>query len=167
MKSPKKERGLKDVGVDPNKGHIWSDTLTEFNAVLDDGELGITTPFGDIYLSAELLSDTEVKATLIHELVHRFFTPRFFFLRRFRVQLATTGYVKFFLLRYLEEAICESVAQLRMNGMRGLLTGIKFPIANGYMSINQLRKEGMAIGIIVAEGQHFFVQFMPTQPKNL
>jgi hypothetical protein len=49
-------------------------------------------------------------------------------------------------MTYLEEALAETVAQLRVNGLHGLMTGIRLPIANGYIALQQLACEGAAIG---------------------
>ena len=42
-----------------------------------------------------------------------------------------------------------------------MLTGVKFPVKNGYMTISQLATEGAAIGTIVLGGQIFTVRFIP------
>ncbi len=122
---------------------------------------GSTSPFGEVRLSPAG-SATEQALVRAHELVHRFLTPRFGVLRTFRVQLGMSAYLRSALLQYLEEAIAETVAQLRVNGFSGLLEGIKFPVANGYVSINNLMSEGAAIGTIAAGTQFFSVQFIPT-----
>ena len=73
-----------------------------------------------------------------HEVVHRFLTPRFGLLRAFRVRLSMSGYLRSALLQYLEEALAETVAQLRVNGTAGALQGLRFPVANGYVTIGGL-----------------------------
>jgi len=63
------------------------------------------------------------------------------------------------LMRYLEEAMAESYAQLRMGGgLRGLLIGISFPVENGYITISQVAGEGTAIGNIAIGGAQFTVR---------
>ena len=98
--------------------------------------------------------------------VHRFLTPRFGVLRTVRVQLAMSGYLRSAFLQYLEEAIAETVAQLRVNGFRGLLDGVKFPVANGYVTITDLVSEGATIGTLSAGTQFFSVQFIPSGPDS-
>src|SRR5262249_12231667 len=95
----------------------------------------------------------------------RFLTPRLGILRTFRVRLGMSGYLRSSLLQYLEEAIAETVAQLRVNGLSGALEGLKFPVENGYVTISDLACEGVAIGTIAAETQLFSVQFIPANPQ--
>lgn len=47
------------------------------------------------------------------------------------------AYQKSDLCRYLEEALAESYAQVKVNGLRGLPEGLAFPIRNGHMKVNQ------------------------------
>lgn len=154
--------GLPKVGTDPAKGRLWSKPGIKSDPGLPAGE-GSTSPFGEVRLSPHG-SVTEQALVRAHELVHRFLTPRFGVLRTFRVRLRMSGYLRSVLLQYLEEAIAETVAQLKVNGTNGLLAGIKFPVANGYMLISDLVCEGAAIGTIAAGTQYFSVQFIPTEP---
>ena len=39
------------------------------------------------------------------------------------------------LLKYLEKALAESFAQVAVHGLRELMTGIAFPVRNGYVSL--------------------------------
>ena len=160
-----REPGLPPVGTDPAKGRIWSKPGITSDPSLPAGE-GSTSPFGEVRLSPAG-SVTEQALVRAHELVHQFLTPRFGVLRNLRVQLRMSGYMRSMLLQYLEEAIAETVAQLRVNGTSGLLQGVKFPVANGYMTIGSLVSEGVSIGIIAAETQFFSVQFFPAKPKNV
>jgi len=157
-----RDPGLPRVGMDPEAGRLWSRPGIQSDPSLPAGE-GSTSPFGEVRLSPAG-SATEQALVRAHELVHRFLTPRFGVLRTFRVQLGMSAYLRSALLQYLEEAIAETVAQLRVNGFSGLLEGIKFPVANGYVSINNLMSEGAAIGTIAAGTQFFSVQFIPTAP---
>jgi nucleoid-associated protein YgaU len=50
-------------------------------------------------------------------------------------------------------------------GFKGLLTGIKFPVAKNYVSISQLAGEGEAIGTIVVGVQRFTVSLLVGVPK--
>lgn len=60
------------------------------------------------------------------------------------------GYNRSYLLRYLEEAIAETVAQLRVNGFSktNLIRGIRFPVDNGYM---------VTVGAIKGEVRQIFL----------
>jgi hypothetical protein len=70
------------------------------------------------------------------------------------------AYEKSAFLRYLEEALAESYAQLRVNGIKGLPAGIRFPIANGYVTLRAVTTEaamGTAFGTIVVGGITYLV----------
>ena len=156
--------GLPKVGGDPAAGRVWSKPGITGDATIAAGE-GSTSAFGEVRIST-LGSATEQSLVRAHEIVHQFLTPRFGVLRSFRVQLRMAGYLRSALLQYLEEAIAETVAQLRVNGTSGVLTGVKFPVKNGYVSVSSLVSEGAAIGTITAGTQFFTVQFIPTQAKE-
>jgi hypothetical protein len=154
--------GLPRVGADPKAGRLWSKPGIKSDPSLPAG-YGSTSPFGEVRLSP-FGSVAEQALVRAHELVHQFLTPRFGVLRTFRVQLRMAGYLRSALLQYLEEAIAETVAQLRVNGFGGFLEGVKFPVSNGYITITELMSEGAAIGTIAAETQQFSVQFIPSGP---
>lgn len=75
-----------------------------------------------------------------------------------------SGYMRSAILQYLEEALAESVAQLAAHGVVGLLRGIRFPIANGYITLQQLVSEGAEIGTILVGTQRFSVQIVVASP---
>lgn len=86
-------------------------------------------------------------------------------LREFRAELRITAYKKSALLRYIEEALAESYAQLRVNGINGLPAGIRFPIANGYVTLRAVAKEaaiGTAVGTVAAGGITYAVDVVFT-----
>jgi hypothetical protein len=85
-------------------------------------------------------------------------------LRTFRARLAASAYWRSALMQYLEEALVETFAQLRVHGLTGLMTGIRFPVANGYMTLQLLACEGAEIGTLVLGSQRFSVQFVPGPP---
>ena len=156
--------GLPRVGADPEAGRIWSKPGIQSDPALPPGE-GSTSPFGEVRLSAAGTA-TEQALVRAHELVHRFLTPRFGVLRQFRVQLRMSSYLRSAFLQYLEEAIAETVAQLRVNGAAAFLEGVRFPVANGYVTISALMSEGAAIGTIFAGTTTFTVQFIPTETPS-
>ncbi|HEX4810609.1 MAG TPA: hypothetical protein VH325_16855 [Bryobacteraceae bacterium] len=151
--------GLPPVGNDPAAGRIWSKPGISTDPTLPAGD-GSTSPWGEVRLSPAG-SATDQALARAHELVHRFLTPRFGVLRQFRVQVGMAGYLRSMLLQYLEEALAETIAQLRVNGFTGLLDGLKFPVKNGYMLVSDLVSEGEAIGTITIGSQFFTVQFIP------
>src|SRR5258708_5396961 len=107
---------------------------------------GITNQYGDIVIE-DSLSLAEQQKTLYHEQVHQFLTPKLYFLRNIRIQVALDGYNRSYVLRYLEEALAQSVAELRTRGIKGLPDGIRFPVKNGYVTVAKMGKE--AVGILL------------------
>jgi hypothetical protein len=118
--------------------------------------VGGTTGFGEIAIARDQ-PWTEQRITLLHELVHRYFSPRTGPLRRLRAQLKMSAYARSALLRYLEEALAEGYAQLRVNGLAAGLRAYRFPLRFGYVTISQMTTEGSAIGTIVLGGTTFHV----------
>jgi hypothetical protein len=157
--------GLPAVGNDPAAGRMWSRPGITGDPTLPPGE-GSTSPFGEVRISTAG-SLTEQALVRVHESVHQFLTPRLGILRTFRVQLGMSAYMRSALMMYLEEALAETVAQLRVvGGGSAFLKGIKFPVGNGtvtaYVTTAQLMSEGAALGTVVAGTQHFVVQFIAT-----
>jgi hypothetical protein len=95
---------------------------------------------------------TEQRLTLLHELVHRFFSSRTGPLRRLRAELSMSAYARSAILRHIEEALAEGYAQLRINGLNSALQAYRFPLSGGYVTVSQLAAEGQAIGTIVMGG---------------
>jgi hypothetical protein len=100
---------------------------------------------------------SEQRVTLYHEWVHRVLSPRFGPFRRFRAQFSGSAYERSAILRYLEEAMAETFAQLKVHGVSKLITGIRFPVVNGYLTVTQAAAEGTAIGNILISGTLFRV----------
>lgn len=160
---PKGPIGLPQVGADPQPGALWSRLPAVGDAAMKAGA-GETTAFGEIFYSLKG-SATQQQLALFHETVHRFFSPRIGILRTFRARLNIASYSKSAILQYLEEAMAETYAQLRVNGFRGLIDGITFPIGPNYVTISQLTTEGIAIGTILVGGHLFYVSVQETPPK--
>jgi hypothetical protein len=156
--TPRRPIGLPRIGPDPQAGKMWSSYPTVAEASRAAGT-GKTTWWGQIFYSARGTA-TEQEMVLLHETVHRALTPKLGILRTFRVRLRIAGYARSVVLKYLEEAMCETYAQLRVVGFKGVLEGIRFPVANDYVSISQLAAEGEAIGTIVVGVQRFVVSYV-------
>jgi hypothetical protein len=110
---------------------------------LPPGE-GSTNLWGDVeYSSAGAQADVDLVRH--HEMVHSFLSPKLQFLRTFRARMGVKGYANSDLLKYIEEALAESYAQLRVNGIKGLPTGIRFPIANGYVTLRGVLMEAAIV----------------------
>jgi hypothetical protein len=154
--------GLANVGADAQAGRFWRKPSVKGDASLPAGE-GETTAFGDVTYST-VGSTTAQQLAKVHELVHSFLSPRLGLLRTFRARLAMSGYMRSAILQYLEEALAETVAQVAAYGAIGLLRGLRFPIANGYITLQQLLSEGAEIGTIIVGTQRFSVQVILTSP---
>ena len=127
----------------------FAKTTVTYDPTLPAGE-GFTDPFGNITLSTK---GTAADQALVryHEEVHSFFSPKFKPLRNLRAKAGQAGYDRSALLQYLEEALAETRAQMKVNGLSGLPEGIRFPIANGYVTLSQVVTEA-AIGTVVFGG---------------
>jgi hypothetical protein len=157
---PKGPIGLPKVGPDPYAGKIWS-RVSETGTLTKAAGTGETTAFGDIVYSLDGTA-TDRQLALFHERVHAALSPRFGILRTLRARIGWAGYSRSVLLKYLEEAMAESYAQLRVNGFRGALTGIKFPLGGRYVGVTLrgMAAEGIAIGTIVVGVQRFTVSIL-------
>jgi hypothetical protein len=91
----------------------------------------------ETYASRCLGSTTEQAVVLLHERVHQFLAPKLYLLREYRANARGKSYFHSSLWRYIEEAMCETVAQVGVNGFRKFFVGIKFPVGNGYMFLTK------------------------------
>ncbi|HLK40618.1 MAG TPA: hypothetical protein VKU41_27890 [Polyangiaceae bacterium] len=161
-----KDPGLVPVGPDPKPP----------NPILPDPSLpageGVTDWWGNVRFSTQG-SATEQQLVRIHELVHRFLTPKMGPLRGFRVRLRASRYYRSALFKYLEEALAETIAQLRVNGLSGLIEGLRYPVKNGtiYMKFGTvpmgraLMIEGAHLTTIIVGTQQIVIFFQPGPPE--
>jgi hypothetical protein len=71
----------------------------------------------------------DIAMTTAHESVHSFLSPKAINgLREFRADVGMTLYKKSSLCRYLEEALAETYAQVKFNGLSALPEGLAFPL---------------------------------------
>jgi len=157
--------GLAQVEADTQAGQPWRRPTVTGDATMPPGT-GRTWWFGDVEYSTAG-SATEQQLARIHELVHSFLRPRLRFLRRFRARLNASAYTRSAILKYLEEGLAETIAQLGVYGISGLITGIRFPIANGYLTLQTLMCEGAEIGTIALGTQQFSVQVIIGAPAQV
>jgi hypothetical protein len=144
---------MPDVGPPPPAG--MKPRITRPSS-LPGGALGQTDWWGNIAVTRNQTL-TEQRLTLYHEWVHSVLSPRIGPLRRLRARVRASGYWRSSFLRYLEEAMAESYAQLRVHGLERVVVGIRFPLQNGYVTVSQLAGEGAAIGNIAIGGALFTV----------
>jgi len=137
-----------------SRKRLFAKTSETGTASLPAG-VGRTDKFGNVLYSTLGCPD-DVALVRYHESVHSFLSPKFKLFRELRADFGIAAYNRSATLRYIEEALAESYAQLRVNGIRGLPTGIKFPIKEGYVTIQALAAEG-AVGTIVIGGMTYYM----------
>ena len=125
---------------------VFEKPMTKESKTMPAG-YGETDKYGNVTYSTKGTPE-DIALVKNHERVHQVLSPKLKFLREFRADLRMTSYQRSNFLRYLEEAMPESYAQLKVNGIKGLPDGIKFPVKNGYVELNKVIKEG-AIGTII------------------
>lgn len=127
------------------------------------GKFGETDPFGRIRIpryhprTAGPLPLETRRTALYHELVHRYLSPRTGPLRNLRAEIRVTAYKRMAFLRYLEEALAQGYAMLRVQGLDKGLAAYRFPIENGYVTVSQLLSESAMVGTIMLGGARFYV----------
>jgi hypothetical protein len=104
----------------------WSKFEPRFGR-LPAGE-GWTNSWGDIVLSSRGSARTR-QLVLFPERIHQILTPTLYPLRNNR----DASYRHSSLSRYLEEALAETAAQVRVFGMSELFVGVRFPIRAQYV----------------------------------
>jgi hypothetical protein len=135
---------------------------------LPDGVLGTSDFYGNISV-VRTQTLTEQQLTLYHELVHSVLSPRFRVFRQFRADLKASGYWRSAILRYLEEALAESYAQLQIRGLSHAFRALTFPIGEapyGYVTVSELASEGAALGSIAVGGYAFRVHLAERPPTG-
>lgn len=137
---------------------------------------GLTKEWGDIELLVTKNID-DVNATVVHEIVHQVLTPKlqvFPKIRQFRAVLKNQGYLRSYLLRYLEEALAETISQLYIKGInwRNFLAGVRFPVGQAgescYVTNAAMATEakGILLGPINVGGMIFNVYYNDAKQKK-
>jgi hypothetical protein len=157
-----REPGFVAIEPSPPEGGLMRRPTVLGDPSLPAGQ-GVTTAFGDVRYSTAG-SATEQQLARLHELLHSFLSPRLLVFRTFRARLAMSAYARSAILKYLEEALAESFAQIRVNGLSHLLTALRFPVVSGYVTLQQLACEGAEIGKIVFGTERFSVQLVAGPP---
>jgi hypothetical protein len=123
---------------------------TTMDKSLPAGE-GVTDKYGNVSISPHGTAK-DIALAEAHESVHSFLSPKALNgLREFRADLRIAAYQKSELCQFLEEALAESYAQVKVNGIRSLPEGLSFPIREGYVTLRGVAREG-AIGAITYGG---------------
>jgi len=159
-------RGTVRIGAPPPpRGRIVYRPSVTRDPARRAGE-GMTSWWGDITISSRGSARTQ-RLVEIHERVHSILTPKLYFLRNIRVQIHANSYSKSQLLRYLEEALAETVAQVGVNGLRSVITGITFPVKNGYVTLARMRGEvrALVLGPVNVGAMVYYACFSLTRPE--
>ena len=129
---------------------------------LPAGAGGTSVRTGDIEYSL-LGSSEDRQLGIAHETVHQFLTPKLNLLRGLRGFVRAQGYNRSYILRYLEEALAETYAQLRVRGVSraNIIKGAHFPVKYGYVSFAQMGQEarGLLLGPINVGGSVYNVWY--------
>ncbi len=137
-----------------SRGDNFYKPIIEGDYSLPKGE-GFTDKFGNVTYS---LNGSAKDRALVyhHEMVHSFLSPKFEYLKNFRADLRMDLYQRSSFLRYIEEALAETYAQVRVNGAGAAFEGLRFPITNGYVELKDVVSEA-AIGSVVVGGATYGV----------
>ena len=128
--------------------------IIEGDYSLPKGE-GFTDKYGNVTYS---LNGSANDRALVyhHEMVHSFLSPKYDFLKNVRADVRMDLYQRSSLMRYLEEALAETYAQVRVNGAHAAFDGVRFPVTNGYVELKDVLTEA-AIGTVLVGGASYGV----------
>lgn len=127
-------------GTNTGKKPLFAKQTVTYDPLLPKGQ-GFTDKYGNVTISSKG-SQNDRDLVRYHESVHAALSPKFKFLRDFRANLGVAAYKNSSLVRYIEEALAETYAQLKVNGIRNMPEGLRFPIKNGYVTITNVAAEG-------------------------
>jgi len=105
---------------------------------------GATDKFGNVTISTRGTAKDRALA-FRHESVHSMLSPKTLnALQSIRADVGMTAYARSSLCRYLEEAMAETYAQVRVNGptAKAVFDGVRFPVHNGYVTLRAVIGEG-------------------------
>jgi hypothetical protein len=109
---------------------------------------GMTDKYGNVRYSTKG-TPQDVALVKAHESVHSFLSPKALNgLRAFRADARMAAYDKSALCKYLEEALAETYAQVKVNGVTAIPEGLRFPIDKGYVTFGRVATEA-AVGTLV------------------
>lgn len=130
---------------------------------------GETSPYGDIRYSSQG-TQAEQDLARYHERMHQLLSPRLRLLQELRADLNQHIYNKSILLRYIEEAAAETYAQLKVNGMSGLMDGLKFPTQSPHYAITWVAlgkaARGLTLGTITVGGTMYTVYLIASYAQG-
>lgn len=168
--------GRVQVGPPPaNAGFVLKPDLRAVRGL--PAGFGYTSWWGEITIS-RLGTSTDRRLAALHEAFHRALTPKLNVLRSLRVEGRAASYTRSSLHTYLEEAVAESYARVSVHGLRQVLTGIVFPVRNGYVTLFNRQVvhgilvkpfvpeiAGLFLGIVNARGWLWNAYYSPRRPN--
>ncbi len=168
-----KPLNYKTVGEPPTSSKVFFENYegkllfneNSFAGIPGEMAGGSTSAYGDIFITyAKNAKIEDINVAFFHERVHRFLIPRlqvFKFLRQTFAILKNNSYLKSYILRYLEEALAETVGQIKGNGWRNFFVGVRFPINKGYVTFAKMGTEvtGTFLGPINVGGITYNVYY--------
>jgi hypothetical protein len=162
----RREVALGTVTIGRSPGDQLLPRLIHRPAVTADPSLpagyGVTNKYGDYVYSTQGSANQQALARY-HEQVHSVLSPKLSVLREWRADLRVAGYKRSHFLRYLEEALAETHAQLRVNGFRGLPSAIQFPLKNNYdLRLDLVIREG-ALATVAVGGITYGVYYLASE----
>jgi hypothetical protein len=128
---PYAKRGTPPPPPPPTPGFRYRPTVTWTKKL--PASFGETSAWGDITVSSKGSAINSRLVALYHEQVHRWFTPRLYLMRNFRVECMTGSYKNSSLWRYIEEMLAEGLAKGRVYGFGHFFEGFSFPVKEGYL----------------------------------
>lgn len=101
--------------------------------------------WGDSEISS-LGTAEEQQLARVHESIHQYLAPKFYLLRRYRVENTEGSYFNSSFYRYTVEALAETITKLRVQGYswENLKLGMKYPVYDGEVYV-YLTKAGGAL----------------------
>lgn len=164
--NPKDLKGMSSLYMPPTNGKMFYKPKVIKERTLAPG-FSQVTQFGDIYVSTQG-SARQLAYTLFHEKIHSILSPKFFMFRKIRAELAMNAYSKSYILRTIEEALAETYALLRVEGINknSFIQGLHFPLNHGYATVAQNVKEarGILLGPINVGGMIYQVFYSYNAP---
>lgn len=108
--------------------------------------------WGDSEISS-LGTKEDQELARVHESIHQFLAPKFYILRRYRVENTAGSYINSSFYRYTVEAVAETLTKLRVRGYawENLKLGMKYPVYDGEVYV-YLMKAGAADSELYGSG---------------
>ncbi len=163
--TPLSLRNVPDLPRTPGKILYRSKAYPDYS--LPEG-FGSTNPLTGNMKYSPYGSAKSIRLAKIHEKVHSVLTPKLQVLRGVRLVPRYNSYIKSGIFRYLEEALAETIAQVIVNGLREVVTGLSFPVKNGYVTLAQIGTEakGLLLGSVSTGGISYLVYFNSTETND-